>query len=49
MERWYGKLLGVIAGALLLRGNPLFGGLVGLIVGWMPRPTRRKSTWPTGA
>jgi DnaJ-domain-containing protein 1 len=33
MERWYGKLLGVIAGALLLRGNPLFGGLVGLIVG----------------
>ena len=33
MERWYGKLLGVIAGALLLRGNPLFGGLIGLIVG----------------
>ena len=33
MNRWYGKLLGVIAGALLLRGNPLFGALVGLIVG----------------
>ena len=33
MNRWYGKLFGVIAGALLLRGNPLFGGLVGLIVG----------------
>lgn len=32
-KRWYGKVLGVIAGALLLRGNPLFGGLVGLIVG----------------
>ena len=33
MERWYGKLLGTIAGALLLRGNPLFGGLVGLLIG----------------
>jgi preprotein translocase subunit Sec63 len=33
MKRWSGKLLGVIAGALLLRGNPLFGALVGLIVG----------------
>lgn len=33
MTRWYGKLLGVIAGALLLRGNPLFGGLVGLLIG----------------
>jgi DnaJ-domain-containing protein 1 len=33
MKRWYGKLFGVIAGALLVRGNPLFGALVGLIVG----------------
>jgi hypothetical protein len=33
MTRWYGKLLGAIAGALLLRGNPLLGGLVGLLVG----------------
>ncbi|MDT9046781.1 J domain-containing protein, partial [Escherichia coli] len=23
--RWYGKLLGFIAGALLFRPNPLFG------------------------
>jgi DnaJ-domain-containing protein 1 len=33
MVRWYGKLLGTIAGALLLRGNPLFGGLLGMLVG----------------
>lgn len=33
MRRYYGKLLGVIAGALLLRANPLFGGLIGLLVG----------------
>ena len=33
MTRWYGKLFGVIAGALLVRGNPLFGGLVGLLIG----------------
>lgn len=33
MNRWYGKVLGVIAGMLLLRGNPLLGGLVGLLVG----------------
>ena len=33
MKRWYGKLLGTIAGALLLRGNPLLGGLVGLLIG----------------
>ena len=33
MKRWYGKVLGVIAGALLLRGNPLFGALLGLVVG----------------
>lgn len=33
MKRWYGKFLGLIAGALLLRGNPLLGGLIGLLVG----------------
>ena len=33
MTRWYGKLLGAIAGALLLRGNPLLGALVGLLIG----------------
>lgn len=33
MTRWYGKLLGAIAGALLLRANPLFGALVGAVVG----------------
>ncbi len=33
MTRWYGKLLGAIAGALLLRSNPLFGALVGVVVG----------------
>ena len=33
MKRWYGKLLGAIAGMLLLRGNPLFGLAVGVLVG----------------
>ncbi|AWV06373.1 J domain-containing protein [Marilutibacter maris] len=33
MNRWYGKLLGFIAGALLLRFNPLLGALIGLLVG----------------
>ena len=33
MKRWYGKLFGTIAGILLLRQNPLFGGLVGLLLG----------------
>ena len=31
--RWYGKLLGFVAGALLFRPNPLFGAVVGLLVG----------------
>ena len=31
MKRWYGKLLGFIAGWLLLR-HP-FGGLIGLLIG----------------
>lgn len=33
MNRWYGKLLGAIAGALLFRANPLFGAVVGLLLG----------------
>ena len=33
MQPGYGKLLGAIAGALLLRGSPLFGALLGLLVG----------------
>ena len=33
MKRWYGKLLGVIAGALLFRPNPLFGAAIGLLIG----------------
>ncbi len=33
MKRWYGKLLGLIAGALLFRPNPLFGAAIGLLIG----------------
>jgi DnaJ-domain-containing protein 1 len=33
MNRWYGKLLGLIAGALLFRPNPLFGAVIGLLIG----------------
>jgi DnaJ-domain-containing protein 1 len=33
MNRWYGKLLGLVAGALLFRPNPLFGAVVGLLIG----------------
>jgi DnaJ-domain-containing protein 1 len=33
MRRWYGKLLGLIAGAALLRGNPLLGAVLGLLIG----------------
>ena len=33
MTPWYGKFLGTLAGALLLRGNPLLGGLLGLLLG----------------
>ncbi len=33
MKRWYGKLLGALAGAALFRFNPLLGGLVGLLIG----------------
>ena len=33
MTRWYGKLLGFLAGAALFRTNPPLGALVGLLVG----------------
>lgn len=33
MRRWYGKLLGFIAGWLLLRSNPLLGAALGLLIG----------------
>ncbi len=33
MKRWHGKLLGLFAGAALLRGNPLLGALIGLLLG----------------
>ncbi|RMH93366.1 J domain-containing protein [Lysobacter pythonis] len=33
MTRWYGKLLGACLGALLLRGNPLLGLLLGALAG----------------
>ena len=32
-QRWYGKLLGFLAGAALLRANPLLGALIGLLIG----------------
>lgn len=31
--RWYGKLLGFIAGALSFRFNPLFGAAIGVLIG----------------
>ncbi|MFT4198176.1 MAG: J domain-containing protein [Pseudoxanthomonas sp.] len=38
MNRWYGKLLGALAGMLLFRFNPLFGALIGLLLGhWFDR------------
>lgn len=33
MNRWYGKLLGLLAGAALFRPNPLLGALIGLLLG----------------
>ena len=33
MKRWYGKLLGLFAGAALLRANPILGALIGLLIG----------------
>lgn len=47
MKRWYGKILGACLGALLLRVNPLFGALVGALVGhafdadWLSRSPYR--------
>ena len=44
MKRWYGKLLGAVAGAALLRFTPLFGALIGLLIGhaldagWFRKP-----------
>jgi DnaJ-domain-containing protein 1 len=42
--RWYGKLLGLVAGVLLLRASPVFGAALGLLLGhaydagWFRRP-----------
>lgn len=33
MKRWYGKLLGCVAGIALMRGNPLLGAVLGLLIG----------------
>jgi len=33
MKRWYGKILGLLAGAALFRPNPLVGALIGLLIG----------------
>ena len=33
MKRWYGKLLGVFAGAALMRFNPVLGALLGGLIG----------------
>ena len=33
MNRWHGKLLGAVIGAVLLRSNPLLGALIGLLLG----------------
>ncbi|PJK00137.1 hypothetical protein CO615_05655 [Lysobacteraceae bacterium NML75-0749] len=33
MKRWYGKILGACLGVLLMRVNPLFGALLGLLLG----------------
>ncbi|GAA3931933.1 J domain-containing protein [Luteimonas lutimaris] len=49
MKRWYGKLLGLIAGAALFRPNPLVGALIGLLIGhafdtdWFRGP--RENPW----
>jgi DnaJ-domain-containing protein 1 len=49
MKRWYGKLLGLLAGAALFRPNPLLGALIGLLIGhafdsdWFRSP--RENPW----
>ena len=53
MRRWYGKLLGFIAGAALLRFNPLLGAAIGLLIGhafdrdWFARPGRGDDPYAT--
>ncbi|WP_159017404.1 J domain-containing protein [Cognatiluteimonas profundi] len=32
-QRWYGKVIGLVAGFLLLRVDPLLGALIGLLLG----------------
>ena len=32
-QRWYGKVIGVVLGFLLLRADPLLGALIGLLLG----------------
>ena len=52
MTRWYGKLLGIVIGAALLRSNPLLGAVLGLLLGhafdrgWFDRPSRPASSRP---
>ncbi len=47
MNRWYGKLIGVLVGVALLRFNPLLGALIGLLIGhafdsgWFRGPKQR--------
>src|SRR3546814_28674 len=49
MNRWYGKILGLLAGAALFRPNPLVGALIGLLIGhafdadWFRGP--RENPW----
>src|SRR3546814_11108453 len=49
MKRWYGKILGLLAGAALFRPNPLVGALIGLLIGhafdadWFRGP--RENPW----
>lgn len=48
MNRWYGKILGAALGIFLLRGNPLLGLAIGLLVGhafdadWFGRVAREQ-------
>ena len=42
MIRWYGKLLGAVIGAVLVRSNPLLGALVGLLLGHAFDTRRRR-------
>ena len=50
-QPWLGKLIGVIAGFLLLRAEPVLGALVGLLfghavdAGWFRTATRRQDPY----